>query len=201
MYQDRRSRRPASLNLVRFALVHLLLLVPILLTPSAHAESDARASPPSAEEARQVFDNLRALEGSWSASSTRGWQGENELRVLARGSVVAAATGFPDAPTHSMQTMIHLDGDRLLLTHYCEAGNQPRLVLSEVSDDGSRAVFTFLDATNLPSRDHGHMDRAVYRFVDGDAFTSRWTWYAEGREEWLEEIVHERVLQSDESAR
>ena len=88
--------------------------------------------------------------------------------------------------------MYHMDGDRLLLTHYCEAGNQPRLVASSIEDGARTVTFTFLDATNLPSRDHGHMDKAILRFLDDDHFSSRWTWYQDGEETWMEEIVYER---------
>jgi hypothetical protein len=85
------------------------------------------------------------------------------------------------------------DGDRLLLTHYCVARNQPRLVLKESAEDGQLLRFQFLDGTNLPSRDHGHMDKAEYRFVDRDHFTSRWTWYQDGQESWMETIEYRRV--------
>jgi len=86
-----------------------------------------------------------------------------------------------------------MDGDRLLLTHYCEARNQPRLVLSRVEDDGRTAVFSFLDGTNMASRDSGHMDKVVIRFQDDDHYTSQWTWYQGGEERWLEEITHTRI--------
>ena len=34
-----------------------------------------------------------------------------------------------------MISMLHLDADRLLMTHYCGAGNQPRMQ-AEASSDG-----------------------------------------------------------------
>jgi Tol biopolymer transport system component len=43
-------------------------------------------------------------------------------------------------------------------------------VLTECSDDARTQRFAFLDATNLPSRDRGHMDQAEFRFVDDDHF-------------------------------
>lgn len=181
-------------TLILFAFVHLLVLGSVFLTAGTGESSDSTGSTPTAEQARTVFERFRALDGDWNAASTKGWEGTNEYTVESGGSVVVSTTRFPDAPEKTMRTMFYLDGDRLLLTHYCEAHNQPRLVLSAVSDEGRRATFTFLDATNLPSRDHGHMDKAVYRFLDGnDRFSSRWTWYAKGREEWLEEIVYERA--------
>lgn len=41
-------------------------------------------------------------------------------------------------------------------------------------------------------RDKGHMDKVVIRLVDDDHFTSQWTWYQAGKEQWLEEIRYER---------
>lgn len=91
-----------------------------------------------------------------------------------------------------MYTMVHMDGDRLMLTHYCVAKNQPRLVCTAWDEDSATATFEFLDATNLPSRDAGHMDKVVVRFLDDAHVTSRWTWYQDGVESWMEEIVMER---------
>jgi hypothetical protein len=90
-------------------------------------------------------------------------------------------------------TMYYLDGNRLMLTHYCIAKNQPRLVATSLTDEGKTITFTFLDGTNLPTRDRGHMDKAVFRFVDDNHITSRWTWFQNGEEKWMEEIQLERT--------
>ena len=92
-----------------------------------------------------------------------------------------------------MVTMFYLDGDRLMLTHYCVARNQPRLVATSFADAGKTITFTFLDGTNLPSRDKGHMDKMVFRFIDDNHAVSHWTWYQDGKEKWLEEINLERI--------
>ena len=84
------------------------------------------------------------------------------------------------------------DGDRFMLTHYCVAGSQPRLAATAFEEEGKVITFTFLDATNLKSRDQGHMDKAVFRFKDENSFTTQWTWYQNGKESWMEEIRMER---------
>ena len=91
-----------------------------------------------------------------------------------------------------MATVFHLDGDRLLLTHYCVARNQPRLVATSISEDGRRIEFAFLDGTNMPSRDVGHMNRAVFTIESVDRYRSRWTFSRGGQEQWMEEIVGTR---------
>jgi hypothetical protein len=93
-----------------------------------------------------------------------------------------------------MVTMYHLDGPDLLLTHYCMAKNQPRLKATEISDDGKTILFTFLDGTNMASRDVGHMDKVRIQFGDTDnEYKSQWTFYAKGKEQWMEAITYMRV--------
>jgi len=75
----------------------------------------------------------------------------------------------------------HMDGDRLLLTHYCEAGNQPRMSAT-ASPDGKTITFNFLDATNLISPDAGHMHRVVFTFVDANHHTEDWQFLDHGKE-------------------
>ncbi len=147
--------------------------------------------PVSKQQAEVVWARLKSLEGSWRGKSTKGWSDTIQIHTIARGSVVAMSS-FDAHPGETMYTMYYPDGDRLLLTHFCAAKNQPRLLLTNASPDGSTATFTFLDATNLPSRDTGHMDKVVLRFTDG-GFTERWTWYQRGKESWMEEIGMERI--------
>ncbi len=159
----------------------------------AMADVAGAPAPLSAEQAAAAFERLKGLAGEWQAKSSRGWDEPVSYELVAGGSVVVESNSFKDAPENTMYTMFHLDGGRLLATHYCASGNQPRLIASGVSDGGRQLTFTYLDATGLPSRDHGHMDQAVFRFLDSDRFTARWTWYQKGAEQWLEEIEHRRA--------
>ena len=149
-------------------------------------------APLEGEAARAAFERLKGLAGPWRGRSTRGWEETGTYKVIAGGSAVMH-TSFDAHPNETMVTLYTLDRDRLLLTHYCIAGNQPRLVATRASQGGDEVEFTFLDGGNLPSRDRGHMDRVVLRFLDADRFTSRWTWYQDGQERWLEEIESHRM--------
>ncbi len=154
--------------------------------------SGAVAQPaPTAASARAAFERLKRMEGVWAGRSTRGWSEEMRVRVIAGGSAILQ-TSFDAHPGEAMATLFHLDGDRLMLTHYCIAKNQPRLVATAFDDDGKTVTFSFLDATNLPSRNRGHMDSVVYRFLDDDQYTSQWSWYQDGEERWLETITATR---------
>lgn len=151
-------------------------------------------------EAQRAFERIRALEGVWEGKSTAGWHAECEYQVIAGGSVVAERTNFEAHPGDTMMTLFHMDDGRLLLTHYCVAGNQPRLVATGFRAGGSEVNFEFLDGTNLPSRDHGHMDAVRFRFPSPNRLHSRWSWYQDGAEGWMEEIELRRARTDPESS-
>ncbi len=157
---------------------------------SAYAQVPKKTSTP--ESAAAAFERFKKLEGKWNGRSTKGWEEVLTFKTIAGGSVVVE-TSFDAHPNETMMTMYHLDGDRLMLTHYCVARNQPRLVATSFSDGGKTVTFTFIDGGNLASRDRGHMDKAVFRFVDDNHATSQWTWYQDGKESWMEEIHLDRV--------
>lgn len=151
------------------------------------------AEPPS--PARATFARLSELQGSWRGASSKGWTDTSELRLIAAGSVLLETSRFTGdaAGQNDMASAFQMDGEELLITHYCEAGNAPRLVASAFEDGGNVVTFTLRDGVNLPSRDRGHMDKLVVRFRDRDHYSTRWTWYQDGKETWLEDIHYERV--------
>src|ERR1017187_6426718 len=92
--------------------------------------------------AQKSFDNLKALAGVWEGRVTTdpsmpGMDKPNALtqvtmRVTSRGNALVhemKEAGTPDDPTKydDPVTIFYLDSDRLLLTHYCDAGNRPRM--------------------------------------------------------------------------
>ena len=153
--------------------------------PSRAAEGRAESGKGGA--ARAAFERFRGLEGTWRGESTRGWAEDVFFKPIAGGSAVME-TSFDAHPNETMVTMFVLDGDVLDLTHYCVAKNQPHLRATAFDEDGRTVTFTFVDGGNLASRDKGHMDKAVFRFEDADHVTTRWTWYQDGKETWMEEI-------------
>jgi YD repeat-containing protein len=127
--------------------------------------------------AQTSFDELKSLNGSWEGKTASGEPVLIDYRVTSNGSaLMSEIKGKED-----MISMFNLDGGRLLLTHYCSAGNQPRMVAS-ASPDGKTITFDFLDATNLASPDAGHMDRVVVSILDANHHTEEWTYNDHGKE-------------------
>jgi len=148
----------------------------VLIAATAFAQSDAQKS----------FDKLKTLAGSWEGHVTtvppqadvEGKLVQVSLRATSMGNALMhemTIAGRPDDPI----TMLYLDADRLLLTHYCDAGNRPRMV-GKMSPDGKRVEFDFLDvAGNLQ---YGHMQHAVFTIIDGNHHTEDWTFMVPGGE-------------------
>ena len=151
-------------------------MLPVILTSLsavAFAQSNAQKS----------FDQLKTLAGSWEGAVTTvprqpemGKLVQISLRVTSMGNALMhemKQEGRPDDPI----TMLYLDGDRLLLTHYCDAGNRPRMV-GKVSPDGKTVEFDFVDLAG--STQYGHMHHAVFTVIDAKHHTEDWTYMIPG---------------------
>jgi hypothetical protein len=125
--------------------------------------------------AKKPLDALKALAGKWERQGTPGVA--VEFRVIAAGSTVIE-TMLPGTP-EEMVNLYTMDGDRLLMTHYCAMGNQPRLKL--VSSDNGKFKFEFVDASNLASRDDEHMDALLLTIQGPDQITEEWNSFKEGK--------------------
>ena len=129
-------------------------------------------------DAQKAFAAIRSMPGTWEGKTLEGADVQVSFKVVSGGSaVVSEILGKDD-----MISMIHLDGpDKLMLTHYCAVGNQPRMQAS-LSPDGKTVTFKFQDATNLSSPDAGHMDRMVLTLLDDNHHTEEWVFGDHGKE-------------------
>lgn len=167
------------------------LLVALALTLTTAASAAER--PLTKDDAKALFARLQSLAGTWKSKSTKGWTESSTYEVAGRGSVVINRSHFDGEKNDGMLTTFVLEGDRVLLTHYCEARNQPVLVASTIDDETNTVTFKFIGGTNIPTRDTGHMDSCVIRFIDADHMSSRWSWYGKGKEQWFEDVEDMRV--------
>ncbi|HEX2780744.1 MAG TPA: hypothetical protein VHM30_14680 [Gemmatimonadaceae bacterium] len=147
-----------------------------------HPAPAATAAVPSAET-KQAFALLKTLAGEWQGPIVEPVSKTNvkmdvSLRVTSRGNALvhemksAEATDNPLKNDHPV-TMIYLDGASLLLTHYCDAGNRPRMSAT-VSPDGKQIDFDFLDLTGPTS--YGHMQHVRFTLVDDTHHTEEWSY-------------------------
>ena len=133
----------------------------------AFAQSDAQKS----------FDKLKTLAGTWEGTY-EGKPVQASLRVTSMGNAIVHEMRG-DGPENPI-TMLYLDGDRLLLTHYCFVGNRPRMV-GKLSPDGKTVEFNFLDVANYSSQQGGRMEHAVFTILDANHHSEEWTFFLEGK--------------------
>ncbi len=164
---------------------HFLLSLALLsISTLALAQSDPQPS-----NAQQSFTQLKGLAGTWKGPITAtppqpDWGDKPmfvSLRVTSRGNALVhemKEPGTPDDPNHDDPiTMLYLDGDRLLLTHYCDAGNRPRMA-AKTSPDGKTIEFDFVDVAG--GTQYGHMHQAVFTVIDANHHTEDWTYMEPG---------------------
>jgi hypothetical protein len=106
-------------------------------------------------------------------------------KVSAAGSAVVE-TMLPGTE-HEMVTVYTLDGDNLLLTHYCAAGNAPTMKAASGGPAGE-IQFKFVKATNLASPGEGHMHDATIVFVDDDNIRTDWVYWEGGKKKETEKF-------------
>lgn len=153
--------------------VRALMACGLALALVAQAQSQSQ-SPASAAAAKATpLDRFKALSGDWiDADGALGMKGKvaATYRVTGGGSAVVERL-FVDMP-HEMTTVYHLDGAELVLTHYCAAGNQPRMRARKT--DGVLVFFEFDGGTNFdPARDM-HMHEAKIEFLGPDELRQSW---------------------------
>src|SRR5215510_2172333 len=174
----------------------LLSAITIALAQSGAQKPTDKVAP---TEAQKSFTLLKTLAGNWEGPVTvdppqsgmgNGTVMQLSLRVTSRGNALVhelRESGKPDDPAHHDHpvTMLYLDEDRLLLTHYCDAGNRPRMV-ARTSPDGKTVEFDFLDVAG--GTKYGHMHHAVFTIIDANHHIEEWSFMMPG-----DKLVHGRM--------
>ena len=117
--------------------------------------------------AQAAFAQLKSLVGEWRGVFPSGREHTVSYRLTAGGSTLVETWTL--SPTRESMTLYALDGDRLLATHYCPQGNQPRLRFDGIDEEG-RYRFEFVDGTNLQVADRSHQHRFWLAFDDADHY-------------------------------
>jgi hypothetical protein len=165
---------------MRFASLALAVVLSGLST-GAVAQSDPQKS----------FEALKTLAGNWEGpvvvvppqpEMSSDKPVHITMRVTSRGNALVhemQESGTPLDPTrydHPV-TMFYVEDGRLILTHYCDAGNRPRMA-GKISPDGKTVEFDFLDVSG--STQYGHMQHAAFTIIDANHHSEDWTYLMPG---------------------
>ena len=128
-----------------------------------------------------AISKLRALAGEWQGQDAEGNQVKSSFVPIASDTAVMETLTMPQEKD-DMVTLYSLDGDSILLMHYCPTNNQPRMRAVPSGMLIKELVFSFQGAGNLPDLSVGHEHKLVLRFDDPDHITERWTWRNKGKD-------------------
>ncbi len=171
---------------------YMLSVVLMSVATFAFAQSDMHkpADTPAPSEAQKSFDVMKSLAGDWQGPAVVAEMPEMSdgkplhvsLRVTSRGNAMVHEMQEANTPLDAAKydhpiTMLYVDGGQLNLIHYCDAGNRPHMI-GKMSPDGKTVEFTLVDVSG--STKPGHMEHAVFTYIDANHHTEEWTFMMPG---------------------
>lgn len=156
----------------------------LLVTPAARADGGS---------AQAAFERLKSLAGRWQGTLPDDPNSKTEVnyRVTAGGSALVE-TEFAGQP-HEMVTVYHLDGEKLIMTHYCAAGNQPTLRFDPERSSNSELFFDFASGTNMDPAKDLHIHSGKLRWTGENTLDAEWVTYKDGRSDHTMKVSLKRL--------
>ena len=161
----------------------VLAIVPASFAGQSKEGKKASAAPETVVyDAASAFEFLKTLAGDWERGSGDHEHGsssrEASFKVTAAGSSVVE-TLYAGKP-NEMVSIFHMDGNQLLLTHYCALKNAP-IMKFEKSDKPGEIRFVFHGGTNFDPKVDTHVHQGVFRIKDKNTVESNFVAFANGK--------------------
>ena len=153
----------------------LLFVAAVLVMVTAMSGQPA---PSGTSESAAAFRQLTSLAGEWQGIQD-GVPIKETYTLTANGTVLMSET--KPANSEAMITMFTVDGDHLIATHYCVAGNQPQLVTGVPGDLEKGVTFSLERVTGMKTPDDWHNTGLTMTLDDKDHMTQRWTYLYKGK--------------------
>ena len=146
------------------------VLFAVLLALSGNGSTLAEDRSPS----EMALERLKGLAGTWDAVEKGTSRKFTAEYTITGGGVVMEVLG-------GMATAYHLDKGTLVLTHFCGAGNQPRMRVKTIENGGRRIAFAMYDITNLKSPEAYRSTSLVVQFHDDGTIELAYGGWSAGR--------------------
>ena len=150
----------------------LVILICLVAMTTVTMSQEPAKTANAQSDAKKAFAKLKTLAGSWHGK-VMDIPIDFTIRAASSGTAIlhVGNTSGEGPPKHEI-TMFYMDGDRLLATHYCDAGNRSNME-GKLSADGKAIAFTFLDVVG-PTRG-GYLKDIVITIVDADRHVGAFT--------------------------
>lgn len=133
----------------------------------------ATSSVPAIVSSGEDFKTLTGLEGRWAIRSETGVLPiEMVYEGGSKGSIVTERFG-------KELSVFYQDHGSVMMIHFCNAGNQPRLRLSPNSVSGL-LQFDAFEVSNLERPDAAHVHRIIYRILNQKRIDLEIVWLDKG---------------------
>ncbi len=153
-------------------------LLGLIASLTIGASENAPATESCVFDDRKAFGLLKSLAGEWEGTA-------NEARIAVTYRVTAGGSVLMETlfagTDHEMVSMYHLDGDDLVLTHYCAMGNQPRMRFDTSVSTPRQLKFAFDGGTNVVPDKDTHVHSGQINRISDDRLESEWTVFTGGK--------------------
>jgi hypothetical protein len=175
------------------AWISAVVMAGVLAAPQITTADDTKVTAKTGIDAKAAFARIKTLAGTWKSETIDAPKAEHgdakDKNHKADDSVTYKLTGagsalvetqFPGSD-HEMVSVYHLDGEDLRMTHYCAAGNQPRVKLDRANSKPDELIFVFDGGTNLNPEKDMHIHGVKIKFNEDGKVASAWEGYAGGK--------------------
>jgi hypothetical protein len=123
-----------------------------------------------------AFERLKSLVGTWEGIEKGSKRPTAATYTLTGGGKVLMEV------MGGMSTAYHLDKGTLVLTHFCGAGNQPRMRVKKIDSEGRHIAFEMYDITNHSNPESYYSSALDVRFLEDGTVELDYRGMTAGRE-------------------
>jgi len=132
---------------------------------------------------KSAFQYIKTLAGNWDREGGRGHEHGSSssmvsFKISAAGSIVTET--YNAGKPNEMISVYHMDGNTLLMTHYCALQNAPVMKFEKTGVPGE-IKLGFLGGTNFDPKVDAHAHEGVIEVKGADAFEVTSIGYAGGK--------------------
>jgi hypothetical protein len=151
------------------------------------------ALPAGALDGKTAFESLKKLTGDYQGhvETADGPPATAKYELISAGTAVME-TAFAGTE-HEMRSIFFLEGGDLVLTHYCAAGNQPKMKLDTAASTPGKLVFAFAGGTNLDPAKDAHIHSGRMGLTADGRLENEWDFYAGGKHAGTHKIFLNRT--------
>ena len=168
-----------------------LALVLVAGTVAAQSQKGRPKAAPGAPEtiiydAASAMAFLTSTAGEWQSGPQHEHGGpapagnRNAVSVKTKAAGSAVVHTYAQGTPGEMETIFHMNGDELLLTHYCALQNAPVLRFVKSNKPGE-LKFEFKGGTNFDAKVDAHLHESTFQIKDKDTVEQSSTVFANGK--------------------